>query len=113
MLKFIDKIIDKIHNWIQKQERDYTEYLIESLCKEIIKKYKDLTIKCYYKPESPNEFLLHINERYVENNAFNNYMEVNKTNLKEWFPKINLIWGHFDVSENLYYDKKKDVLIFQ
>ena len=113
MLKFIDKIIDKIHNWIQKQERFCIEDSIKSLCSRIRDKYHDVTIKCYYDIYSPNTFILQINEKYNENTAFNEYLDREIEEIYNLFPEITVIYDHYNPINPLYYDNKVHKIIYE
>ena len=109
MLKFIYKIIDKINNWIQKQEQDYIEFLVQDFCKVLQEKYNDLVFKCYY---FNNTFVFHINERYINHNVFNDYMKNFRDSFVKLFPDYTLLWSNYNPVNDLYYNKKKHKLLY-
>ena len=113
MLKFIYKIIDKIHAWIAKQERDAVEDAIKNLCLGITNKYTDIKLKCYYDIEYPNVFFIHINELYAHNTAFKNYMSKKLNYFNYLFPDVYIKWDHYDPICSEYYDVKQHIMIYQ
>lgn len=113
MLKFINKIIDKIQAWIEKQERYAIEDSIYGLCSSITDNYRDIKLKCYYDEYSPDTFIMHINEIYVHNTGFREYLKGQIDYFTSLFPGTFIIYNHFNPVDSAYFDKKKHVLIYK
>lgn len=107
MKKFIFKIIDKIHNWIAKQERKCLEDAIYGLCSQITDKYHDIRLKCYYDKYNPNAFMIHVNEIYANNTGFKEYINKELDYFRILFPEVLVIWGHYNPVDSVYYDSKR------
>lgn len=113
MLKIIYKIIHRIRAWIDKQERIYLEDTIYGLCSSITDNYRDIKLKCYYDKYSPNTFIIHINELYVNNTGFREYINDLLAYYETLFSRVRVIYDHFDPVDSEYYDKKKHIMIYK
>lgn len=112
MKKFIFKIIDKIHNWIAKQERICLEDTIYGLCSQITDKYHDIWLKCYYDKYDPNTFMIHVNEMYANNTGFKEYINKQLDYFIILFPDVLVMCDHFDPVDYRYYDSKRHEILY-
>lgn len=112
MLKFIFKIINKIRDWAEIQDKKTLEFSIKNLCSRITNTYRDIKLRCYYDKLNTDLFIIHVDEIHANNTGFKEFIGKELNEFNSLFPDITICWGHYNPIDPEYYNIKKDIILY-